>query len=262
MAPPTPWLNPPDIAGAYSHGLQIGAQIGEEQNRLNAEKERAQMELQARQKTAEQEHAMQQARMATEQAYRQNEIGLRQQQLQQAQQVNTFRVQQAATLLAKHAQADKFIAQGMPHAEALWRAGLGTPAMADAENTAKAAAERFGETQRHNRALESEAQTREQRLADKPAATSVPRISNVPLQPGNSEGPKVSMRMDSPMVNQLLGTNAPPGTGTNYGVVPASPAPPASPFKSPDDVKAAAKAGKLTRAQAHQVLRDQFGFEQ
>jgi hypothetical protein len=54
------------------------------------------------------------------------------------------------------------------------------------------------------------------------------------------------------------------------GQQPAAPAAPAAPatvtppaaFKTPDDVKAAFKAGRLPRAQAESILRNQFGFAQ
>jgi hypothetical protein len=46
-----PWLQPPDIAGQYAHGLQLGASLAQEQQRLAAEEHRTQMEAQVRQQS-------------------------------------------------------------------------------------------------------------------------------------------------------------------------------------------------------------------
>ncbi len=216
MAEPIPpWLHGSDIAGEYARGLQLGASIGQEQARLQVEQQHMQMEVQARQEVTQREMQLQQQKLAQDKALKEAQIGLRQQQLQELQKVNAFKTQQAAQKFAQQQQYNRLVQSGVDPMAALYQAGMGTPATAIAGQKEKDAAERFAETKRRHTELHEEAQAR---LA-KPGAgvePPVPRFSNVPLNPDQPEGAKVSMRADSPMVNQVMGTNAPAWAGTNY----------------------------------------------
>lgn len=126
-----PWLQPPDIAGSYIQGLHIGASIGEEEARLQAENVRTQMEYQARAETQKQEALRQQARLQTETAYRTATLGLRQQALQDAAAVNVAKTRDAALKLADQQGFATDLKSGMSMQDALYRhPRISTPASA------------------------------------------------------------------------------------------------------------------------------------
>lgn len=90
------WLKPPDIAGEYSRGLQLGVSIQDAQNKLAAENDRAQMEAQMRSQSRADEHEKEQAQIAATAAYRTTQTGLEQQRLDELKSVNDERTRQAA----------------------------------------------------------------------------------------------------------------------------------------------------------------------
>lgn len=131
---PTPipsWLNPPDIAGSYEKGLSIGASIGQEQARLQAEHERTIMESQAREKATKQSALTAEARIKTESAYRTATLGLQQARLQDAAEVNAAKTKEAALKLADQQGFAADLKSGMKIEDALYRhPRLSTPASA------------------------------------------------------------------------------------------------------------------------------------
>lgn len=128
--------------------------------------------------------------------------------------------------------------------------------------------------------------------AKKPAK---PVTLSGPVNPGSPNSIRVNdMAIDDPHVNSIWGTNAPPGTGTNYVNAAAAltprpaqqspfsnpqfaaayansgsdvadngtPLPAQSPYKVPSDVKSAVKSGALTKDAAKKILQDQFGYSE
>ena len=109
-----PWLEAPDTAGEFLKGASIGASIGAEKARLQQEEQHAAMEGQLRQQQIQRETTLQQQQLATQQAYRQAQLGLRAQQLQQVEQVNAYKMRQAADSMSQQRGFADAVASGMP----------------------------------------------------------------------------------------------------------------------------------------------------
>jgi hypothetical protein len=124
------WLNPPDIAGQYAHGLSLGVSLAQEQARLAEEENRLGMEMQARQQQAERDQEMQKAQMQTQAAYRAAQLGIAKQRVQDAAQKNALATQAAAAKFAATSQFNDLLKQGVPVDQALYKTGLGTPSIA------------------------------------------------------------------------------------------------------------------------------------
>jgi hypothetical protein len=228
-----PWLQPPDIAAQYAHGLQLGASLAEAQQRLAAEEHRTQMEAQLRQQTLQHETQMQQARLQTETAYHTAELGMQKDRLAQAAQIAGERTAHAAAVLeqrkkiqdakaadaaAKMADQDGFakdLAGGMSVEQALFRhPHLTTPTAAIAAHTAAldSTGDRLGLAKRRLD-LEERVQNFRETKPDKSGTMDIP----LPTPTGEFTGPTLKgIPVDSPLINRVMGTNAPPGTGTNY----------------------------------------------
>jgi hypothetical protein len=236
-----PWLQPPDIAGQYAHGLQLGVSLAQEQQRLAAEEHRTQMEAQVRQQSLQHETLMQQARLQTETAYHAAELGMQRDRLNQAAQATEARTAHAGAVLAqrtkiqdaraaaaaaKMADQDGFakdLAVGMPVEQALYRhPHLTTPAAAIQAH--KAAQDTTGErlelSKRRLDLQERVLKARENRPG-KIGSMDIP----LPAGPGELSGPMLKgVPLDSALINQVMGTNAPAGTGTNFSARAQSPA--------------------------------------
>ena len=91
-----PWLQAPDVGADYARGLQIGAQVSEARQRLDAQQSEASMRAQTESNQQQQEHALQQQRIATTDAYQQQQIQLRKQQLDQVKAMNDQKTASAA----------------------------------------------------------------------------------------------------------------------------------------------------------------------
>ncbi len=264
------FLRPPDTAGAYGHGLQIGTQLAEAQARLEQEQARVQLEYQARQQQADEQAALRKEQLATQAAYHQSQLGLRQQRIEQLGALAAQHVQQAAARAADEQGFAADLASGKFTTEqALYRhPTLSTPAavMAAHRDTADAAGKHL-QLQQDQLALARERLDMQQRaLEDRENKPGKVGTMDLPLPPmkqadGSAGSPfnAPTMRgvpLDSPLINQVMGTNAPAGTGTNYGRAPRV----ANPFASPEDVKAAYTSGKLSRDGAKKILNEQFGY--
>lgn len=301
MPPPTPWLNPPDIAGSYERGLSIGASIGEEQARLQAEHERTIMESQAREQATKQSALTAEARIKTEAAYRTANLGLQQARLQDAAAVNAAKTKEAALKMADQQGFAADLKSGMKIEEALYRhPRLSTPASAVAahKDTLDLGSQRLQfNKEKQDAAMENSRASmdlRERALADREARVPKGRTATLPLP--NAQG-SVHPDVNSPMykahaagaegwekLSQEPGDWSPPAepptkpgtfwkdTGTlvkgMFGGGPDLPpvekgvtGPTDAGFKKPADVRAALRAKQLTRAEAEKILREQFGME-
>lgn len=179
-----PWLNPPDIAQEYSKGLQIGASIGQEQARLQAEHERTVMESEARAQTAKQTAELAKARIATESAYRTATIGLQQQRLQDAAAVNAQKTKDAALKMADQQGFAEDLKNGMKIEDALYRhPRMATPAAAVAahKDTLDLGTQRLDLRER-------EQAMRERALTDRENKTPPPRRTGFRTTKGPGEG--------------------------------------------------------------------------
>ena len=122
------WLAPADPAAEWLRGAQLGAQIGGERARLQADQTRAQMETQARQETLQRQTQFEQARIATENARIQAETGLREQRLQEIQAANAERTKAAAMKWAAQQSYARDRQSGLTAEQALYKnPGLLTP---------------------------------------------------------------------------------------------------------------------------------------
>ncbi len=244
MPPPAPWLNPPDIAAEYSKGVQIGASIGQEQARLQAEHERTLMEAQAREQATKQQALQAQARIQTEAAYRTATLGLQQQRLQDAKAENDAKTKEAALKLADQQGFAADLRGGMKIEDALYRhPRLSTPASAVAahKDALDLGSQRLDLRQQQVDLQERALTDRENTQAVPPKAPAA-KSGSLPLPDGGT------VRAD----------DRPPSSGAT----PVNAPPPAAPaFSKPAEVRAALKAKQITRDQAEKILRDQFGME-
>ena len=113
------WLEAPDTAGAYLHGLQIGTGVAEARARNQQQQAQSQMESSIRMQQIEKQSELQKARLQTEAAYRDTQLELRNRQLGQVEQMNAMRTQQAAMKLADQQKFSQLIGGGMSVREAL-----------------------------------------------------------------------------------------------------------------------------------------------
>jgi len=111
--------------------VQIGAQISESHQRIQAEQQRAQMEAQAREITFQRESQLQQARLQTESAYKQQQLALEKQRLEQVGQINAAKLRDTALKAADQSAFAQDLAGGMSIEQALYRhPRLATPGAA------------------------------------------------------------------------------------------------------------------------------------
>lgn len=135
--PFAPWIQPPEsIAGRYLQGVQIGNQIANQRAQLAEAQNRSALQASLQQQELQQQALAQQQRLEVQKAYNQQAIALRQQQLQDAEQLNLIRVQQAARALTLRQRYTQRVAQGEAPAKVLLEMGpelgIGEQAMAAA----------------------------------------------------------------------------------------------------------------------------------
>ena len=267
--PATPWLNPPDVAGEFTKGLSIGASIGQEQARLQAEHERTLMEATARAETAKQSALQAQARIQTEAAYRTATLGLQQQRLQDAKAENDAKTKEAALKLADQQGFAADMKSGMKIEDALFRhPRLSTPAAAVAahKDTLDLGTQRL-DLRQQQIDLQARALTDRENKQAVPPKPPAAKSGSLPLPEGGTVRADVRSPMFkakqagikgweklSPDAADDMSIDRPP-TG------PAPALPPAPAFQKPAEVRAALKAKQITRDQAGKILRDQFGME-
>lgn len=238
MAPQASWLQAPDVAGDYLKGVSIGASIAEARQRIAAEQTRTMMEAQARAVTNERETQLEQARLQTETAFKNEQLGLRKQQLEQAAQINAQRTRDAALKMADQHGFAADLKSGMPIEQALYRhPRLSTPSAAVAAH--KAGLDVSEERLQLSRDRLDLQQKEFERKRD---AVKTEKIGTMdiplPTPKGEFTGPTIKgVPLNSPVINQVMGTNAPAGTGTNYGARATSGARGAMPFQEGQKVR-------------------------
>ena len=111
------WIQPPDLAGQYARGLQLGQQAAMEQQRL-----------QQQQMQSEREHMLETQRLQISKAYQDQQIQLRQQELKQSQAELKIKTDEAGRRLAAQQQYQQWLGTGGDPVTGLLRFG---PAMGD-----------------------------------------------------------------------------------------------------------------------------------
>ncbi len=200
------FLRPPDLAGDYTRGLAIGAQVKESQQRIAAEQARTQMEAKIHADVLNNEKLVQQQRLATETAYRNTQLELQKARLDEAAKVNAAKTREAALVLAdKHGFAQDLQA-GMPLEQALYRhPRISSPA---AVESAQKAALDLG-TQRLNlRKSELDLQQQREDRAAAKAAKPPELKTRVTYKPGQ-DTPDVETEGPISQMQQQFGTNLP-----------------------------------------------------
>ncbi len=196
--------------------MQTAASMVEARQRLAAERERTQMEAQASER-AEQRMAMEAtARRQTAQAYHDAQLALQQQRLQQAAQQHAAAAKQAAMKMADQHAFAQDLAGGMPIEQALYRhPTLSSPSAAIAahKDTLDLASQRLENNKRQLDLREQEIKDREKRVGNI-------GTMDLPVKSGDLFSGTMRVPLNSPVINQTLGTNAPPGTGTNFNAMP------------------------------------------
>lgn len=122
-----PWLKAPNLAEDWLQGVALGQRATEAQQRLQEERNRVALESQIHAQTLQQRAVEDQQRLAVTKAYHEQEIGLAQQRLQEVQQQNAAKVQDAAMKLQRQTQFNKIYRDTGDVQQALFASGLGTP---------------------------------------------------------------------------------------------------------------------------------------
>ncbi len=254
-----PWITAADPAGEMLHGFQIGAGIAQERSRLASEQERAGIEAQVRQQELQRQTSYENTRLATEKARTDAEIGLRAANLQRLQEQNAFTMKVAATKMADQQGFAKDLAAGMSVEQALFRhPTLASPtAITQARKDAQDISAQHLQIARDRLAMEQERLDNQENKPGKTGTIDVPYVPN-----GATDAQKLNpvmvrgLPLDSPEVNTLMGTNAPPGTGTNFVPRVKAPAPALLPPGSPAPAAAAAPyaEGSVVRNKKDQKL--------
>lgn len=272
---------PANLAEQWTRGVQTGAQIKEAQNRLqqqqqeqNAKLQMESMQMQERAKQVEEEHRVQQQRIAVAQSYNNQKAALRKQQLDQVAKVNAEKTMTAARQFEARQQWDKGFAEIDANEDL-------SPEEKDAEKT------RF--TMRLAPMMgipgtEAAAMLREMRPPKPTVPASVTDRGDFLMvtQPNGQvqlhPKPKAAAERD-PLVKVQLQEEAPPTSMSRsqaMQVIPSLPkelqtnavnkavtaaAAPAgmAKYRTAEEVRAAYKAGKISRAEAKKLLVDEFG---
>jgi hypothetical protein len=218
------------------------------------------MEAQVRQQQIQRETTLQQQQLATQQAYHQAQIGLRSQALEQANQVNQFKMQNAARSMAANRGFEQAVQGGLPIEQALLKFPGANP------STVIAAHKADTDTAGASLAL------RQQEFQERQAKDAKGRGLTETMTTGGEAGdttrysgpPEAFNDMAAARENEIFGNLKPNGAAPNAApAAPSQGAPPAAPaFNAPGDVVAAYKAGKLSRADAKKLLTSQFGVKE
>lgn len=233
-----------DLAASFLHGLEIARAANDAKERLNLERRRVQLESQQRaqalqqestirQQTNERQDAEQQARLQTEAAYHDAEIGLAQQRLSDEQAVNAQRVHAAALKMADQHGFASDLASGVPIEQALYRHPNANPSSAIAahKSALNLAGDRVAIAQKNLDLRARQLDQQDRSLKDRENKPANPGHMTIPSDPKNPFGPALTVPVNSPLINKIMGTNAPAGTGTNFN--PGGAAPPPAPAALP-----------------------------
>lgn len=125
------WLPSGDLGAEYAHGLQIGSQVAEAQQRLQQEQAHAAATAQAHTAQLAQDAKIEQARLQTATAYHQQTLELQKQRLEQVQQQNAQKLRATAMKAADQQGFAQDMAGGASVEQALFRhPSLATPGAA------------------------------------------------------------------------------------------------------------------------------------
>lgn len=213
-----PWLHGTDILGALQAGSHVGLSARQ------ADQRDAEMQQQAELAAAHQQAAAQEAAARLREHYdalaQVKELALRD---------DDYRsTHDAAKLLQDKTEAD---------ALALYRAGLlknGEARIGANQNKPFQGKGHFTAAGDYFKEVEPGVVKQLFTAPAKPAKAETTPAMSLRLDPDNPQSPLFRLPINHPLINQLMGTNAPPGTGTNYvaplpKVAPkVAPVPPAS----------------------------------
>lgn len=107
-----PWIQPADTAKNYLSGLQIGVNIAQQTQRLQAQREASAIESEMKIRQLEEQSAERRQRIEMDKAYHDQLVGLRQQQLEEAAQKNALATKMAAGRFAAQQQYRTRVAGG------------------------------------------------------------------------------------------------------------------------------------------------------
>lgn len=256
-----------NLAAEYLHGLEIGSNIVQHKRQLQLDQEKllqqgeeAQAELQqkavAQQMVNDRERETNMARLQATTAYHEQQLALRKDRLDQFAQVNAEKTTAAARKFAANQAFAAARQSGKTVEQALYENPEASIAPAA---TSAARADNDVSGQRLQLSKDRLAFQQDQQAAKEGKPGKIGTI-DIPIKtPGSTEWNvpiAKGIPLDSPRINELLGTNAPPGTGTNFvhaGAMPipaavaapsAMPAAAASPFKEGAQIRSK-KDGKL-----------------
>lgn len=230
-----------DLAAEYLQGVQLGASIKARKQQMQQDQQQAQLEAQTRQQQIAQQGALASARLKYENALQHQTLQLSKLRLDQVEKANAQRTQAAAMKLAEQQSFARDLAGGMPMQQALLRhPNLATPAAAmgavregrlsqEEQEREQYRAQQLSAQDKamalRKRALDlSETALNQRTQAQQAKATAPPMVT---MQTADTmDAPRASVRLpaNSPLINQMMGTNAPPGLGTNYQAGAGAPA--------------------------------------
>lgn len=103
------WIQPPDLAGEYARGAQLGL-----------EQSRMQMQAEENQRA----HLMEQQRLEVEKAYKDQQLAMQKQELDQATQLNKLKIQDAAQRMSAQKAYQDFVNAGGDPTEGMLKFGM------------------------------------------------------------------------------------------------------------------------------------------
>lgn len=138
-----PWVGKPaDPAAEYAKGLQIGSQIWEAEQRLQAQQQQHAQDMALRQQQIDQNARIESQRIEITKAYHDAQIGVQKQRLEDYRKINDFKIQQTALqFAARQRMSQRIAAKEDPFRVMLEEgaaAGIGGPAMASAARAQQA----------------------------------------------------------------------------------------------------------------------------
>lgn len=293
MAVQIEMARPADLAGDYLRGVETGAQIKEARQRLDVQQQETQARLQQAAAQQQQQHAVEQQRIAVTQAYHQQEAELKKRQLDEAAAMNAQKTAAAArafqakqdlqkamddidsdaALSPEQKDAKKTTAimrmgfmTGAPGSEISEMIKASRPPKAEVPATVTDKGDYLqikqpnGTVTIHPKPNSGKEPTIKVKVSDSPGG-----ILNVPASHARATIAGLPQDMADDPVNKAAISLAPAGPYDRTPKTSPSTAKsdtPVTKLDTPADVAAAYKAGKLTRAQAAKMLKDDFGIKE
>lgn len=121
-----PWIQPADTARQYATGVQLGVNIAQQTQRLQAQREQEAIASEMRLRQLQEQSEERRQRIEMDRAYHDQVVGLRQQQLEEAAQKNQMATRLAATKFAAQQEYRARVAAGDDPAKVMLELG---PAM-------------------------------------------------------------------------------------------------------------------------------------